>query len=141
MKIAIEKEPRIGRHKGSIPWTACEPFVENTKATLIHRVRHVTTHKIGDRWKAHIAVTMWCGNGSTGTKKFTFLAEPPQGRILCARCEDAAVGFGHPSAESIAGRHVHTGGVIAVARCCDLEAARAALKEQLTPSPQSPPPA
>lgn len=28
MKIALQKAPRL--HKG-IPWTACEPFVENTR--------------------------------------------------------------------------------------------------------------
>lgn len=59
MKVHLQKAPRL--RKG-IPWTSCEPFVENTRATLIHRVRHVTTHKIGDRWKPHIAVHMWCGN-------------------------------------------------------------------------------
>jgi len=115
MKVSLRKHPK---HRQGIPWTACEPFVENSMAALIHRVRYVTAYKIGDRWPAHLAVESWCGNSSTGTKKFTFRAEPPEGRILCARCEDAAVRFGHPSTETIAGRHVHTGGVIAVARCC-----------------------
>lgn len=117
MKIALRKHPK---HTEGIPWVACEPFVENSKAALIHRVRYVTTHKIGDRWKPHLAVQAWCGNGATGTKKFTFLAEPPEGRIVCARCEAFAVSYGHPPSEAIAGRHVHTGGVIAVAHCCDI---------------------
>ena len=116
MKVYLRKHPK---HIQGIPWTACEPFVENSMAALIHRVRYVTTHQISDRYKPHLAVELWCGNSSTGTKKFTFLAEPPDGRIVCARCEDIAVKqFGQPTTESIAGRHVHTGGVIAVARCC-----------------------
>ncbi len=125
MKAAIEKDPSIKRAQGkckgvsSIPWIACEPFVENTKAVLIHRPRHVTTHKLGPRWAAHHAVHNWCDSVFTGTAKFTFLAEPPIGRIVCARCEDAAVAAGLPSSSEIAGRHVHTGGVVAVARCCD----------------------
>lgn len=125
MKVAIEKDPSIKRVQGrlkliaSIPWTSCEPFVENAKAALIHRPRYVTTHKIGPRWAAHHAVHNWCGSVFTGTSKFTFLGEPPIGRIVCARCEDAAVAAGLPSSSEIAGRHVHTGGVVAVARCCD----------------------
>lgn len=115
MKIALRKHPK---HRTGIPWTACEPFVENTKAVLIHRVRYVTTHKISDRWKPHLAVESWCGNSSTGTKKYTFLDKPPEGRIVCARCEDAAVKYGLPPSEHFANRHVHTGGVVAVARCC-----------------------
>ena len=123
MKTAIEKDPSLrstnGRTGGQkIPWTACEPFIENSMAVLIHRPRHVTTHKIGPRWAAHLGVHNWCGSVFTGTDKFTFLGEPPVGRIVCARCEDAAVVAGLPSSEAIAGRHVHTGGVVAVARCC-----------------------
>ena len=116
MKIALQKAPRL--HKG-IPWTACEPFVENTKATLIHRVRHVTTHKIGDRWKAHLAVHAWCGTSFTGTKKFTFLAEPPAGKLVCARCEEVATKRNMEPSEAIVGRHVHLGRTVAVRTCCE----------------------
>ena len=115
MKVHLQKAPRL--RKG-IPWTSCEPFVENTRATLIHRVRHVTTHKIGDRWKAHIAVHMWCGNSATGTKKFTFLPEPPAGKLVCARCEEMATKRNMEPSDAIAGRHVHLGRTIAVATCC-----------------------
>ncbi|MDD5326057.1 MAG: hypothetical protein PHR71_12260 [Polaromonas sp.] len=116
MKIAIEKnkDARMG-----IRWTACEPFIENSMAVLIHRVRRVTTHKIGDRWKAHISVHCWCGNSMSGTKKFTFLDAPPEGRIVCGRCEDFAIKAGKPTSEQLTGRHIHTGGVIAVRRCCE----------------------
>lgn len=115
MKVALRKHPK---HREGIPWTACEPFVENSRAVLIHRVRYVTTHQISDRYKPHMAVQAWCGNTATGTKKFTFLAGPPAGRIVCAHCEDTAVKYGQPPSETFVGRHVHTGGVVAVARCC-----------------------
>ena len=117
MKLALEKNPRIGRI-GGLPWLSCSPFVENSMAVLIHRPRRVTTHKISDKWPSHIGIEPWCGNVMTGTKKFTFLDAPPQGRIVCARCEDAAVAAGLPSSSDLVGHHVHTGGVIAVMRCC-----------------------
>lgn len=118
--IAIEKERKLS--KGSIPWTACKPFIENSKAVLIHRPRYVTTHKIGPRWGAHISVHCWCGNAMSGTKKFTFLDAPGDGAIVCARCEDRAVAAGLQPSSSLAGKHVHTGGVVAIARCCNLAA-------------------
>ena len=114
--IALKKEKSL--RNGAIPWTSCKPYVENTKAVLIHRPRHVTTHKIGDHWPAHLGIHCWCGNCMTGTTKFTFLDAPPENSILCARCEDNAVANGLPSASELAGRHVHTGGVVAVKRCC-----------------------
>jgi hypothetical protein len=116
VKVAIEKAKHPLRNV--IHWTACEPFVENTMAVLIHRVRHVRTHKIGEKWPVHLGVSCWCGNTMTGTKKFTFLAAPPVDAIVCARCEEAAVRVGLPRSEEIVGAHVHTGGVIAVRDCC-----------------------
>ena len=123
MKVAIQKRKGLNDNpyfKG-IPWTAVEPFVMNEMAQLIHRVRHVSTHKIGNKYPSHLAINMWCGNSATGTKKFTFLGEPPVGRIVCARCDAAAIAAGLPSSTQIAGRHVHTGGVVAVAHCCQQE--------------------
>ncbi len=114
--IALEKEKDLRGKK--IPWVSCKPFVENSRAVLIHRPRRVTTHKISERWPSHIAVHCWCGNAMTGTKKFTFLDAPGDDRIVCARCEDAAVDAGLPSSGELAGKHVHTGGVVAVTRCC-----------------------
>lgn len=116
MIVKLEKERDLRGNK--VPWVSCKPFVENTRGVLIHRPRMVTTHKIGPRWDAHLAVHAWCGNAATGRKNFTFLDAPPQGRIVCARCEDAALAAGLPSSEALAGQHVHTGGVVAVARCC-----------------------
>lgn len=116
MMIALEKERDLRNNK--IPWTAAKPFIENSRAVLIHRPRRVTTHKISERYQPHISIHCWCGNGMSGAKKFTFLDAPPDGRIVCARCEDNAIANGLPPSSEIAGRHVHTGGVVAVARCC-----------------------
>lgn len=118
MKFPIQKDKRF--RKG-IPWTSCEPFLENSRAVLIHRIKHVTTHKIGDRWKSHISVKCWCGNSMAGTKKFTFLSFPPENKLVCARCEVKAISEGMPSSDELVGKHVHKGGVIAVMKCCALE--------------------
>jgi hypothetical protein len=122
MRVQLEKEtyPPTGGQK--IAWTSCKPFVENSMAVLIHRPRRVTTHKLGSR-PPHISVRCWCGNSMTGAKKFTFLDAPGRGRIVCARCEDKALGAGMPASSNLTGEHVHTGGVKAVMRCCELEPA------------------
>jgi len=74
MKLPLKR--RKDAHFG-IAWKEASPFIENSLAVLIHRPRYVTTHKIGEKCKAHIAVECWCGNTFTGTKKFTFLDAPP----------------------------------------------------------------
>lgn len=105
--------------KGIYPWTSClHPFVENSRGVLVHRPRSGTTynlHKV-----PHIAVSMWCGHTTTGDgKHLTFLPAPPDGKVLCARCEAAAVEAGLPTADELAGKHVHVGGVRAVITCCE----------------------
>jgi len=122
MKVALDKPKNLTKmrnYAGTIvPWIACKPFVENSLAVLIHRPRSVATHKIGERWPAHISVSCWCGNTMSGTKKFTFLDAPSDEMIVCARCEDNAMQVGLPSSSDLAGKHVHTGGVVAEMRCC-----------------------
>lgn len=116
MKIKLTIKSK--RQRNEIPWAECSPFVENTKAVLIHRPRSVSTHQISERWKAHIAVRGWCGNQFTGRKKFTFLDAPPDGKLLCERCEKAAVKAGELAAHELVGRHVHLGNVVAQQTCC-----------------------
>lgn len=115
MKLSLGKRKN---HRFGIAWKECSPFIDNTKAALVHRPRYVTTHKIGDKWQAHIAIEAWCGNSFTGTKKFTFLDQPPEGKLLCARCEFMAQKSNMPSADSIAGRHVHLGRLVPQKLCC-----------------------
>ena len=122
MKLCL-KQPRnlmkMYRHGGTIlPWKTCEPFLENSRAVLIHRPRSIMTIQISERFSPHIAIDCWCGNTMTGTKKFTFLAVPEPHKIVCARCEDKAVVAGLPTSSTLAGRHVHTGGVVPYRSCC-----------------------
>jgi len=119
MKLSLQKKKNDWRN--GMQWSSCSPFVENSSASLIHRPMHVATYKIGARWKSHIGITFWCGNTSTGTKKFTFLDAPPDGKLLCARCEKNAIAAGIKSSEELTGRHVHIGGVVAVRLCCTEE--------------------
>jgi len=117
MKLPLQK-PKDTRPGMGLHWASCSPFIENSNATLIHRPRRVSTHKLGAWRKAHIGMNCWCGTSFSGTKKFTFLDAPPEGKLLCARCEYMAQKNGLPSADSLAGRHVHLGGVVAVQKCC-----------------------
>lgn len=59
MKLPIKiknNRPAIGIKSNGIRWTSCRPFIDNARAVLIHRPRYVTTHKISDRNKPHIAI-------------------------------------------------------------------------------------
>ena len=119
MKLPLRKAKDLHHWaKGALPWVSCQPFVENSKAVLIHRPRCVTTHKISERFAAHIGIQLWCGALFIGTKKFTFLDAPPDGRLLCARCETIAVKNGIQSCHELTGKHFHLGGVVAVQLCC-----------------------
>lgn len=99
-------------------WLSCAPFVENKRGVLIHRPRTGMTVTISERWRPHIALGFWCGMSATGTKKFTFLDVPPENGLLCERCEQMAVKNGLPSADELAGRHVHIGKCVPVRQCC-----------------------
>jgi hypothetical protein len=116
MKLPLDR----GRVKASpkrVPWASCAPFVENSRGSLIHRPRAGMSYYIHK--SPHISVGFWCGMSvASDGKNLTFLAAPPDGKILCERCEAAAVKNGLPSAEELAGKHVHKGRTVVVATCC-----------------------
>lgn len=118
MKLALDKT-NVKGYKPFLQWQSALPFVQNKRALLIHRPRSVDVYRLHKH--PHMAVLFLCGNGSTGTDKFTFMGAPPVDSILCAKCELKALALGLPSAYSLAGRHVHTGGIVAIANCCDYE--------------------
>ena len=123
LRLPLERGKILARNQQR--WIRCLPFVENQRGILIHRPRSASTYNI-HKSGPHVGINFWCGMDCSGDgKKFTFLTAPPVGRILCERCELIAVLHGLPSADSLAGRHVHKGGVVAVATCC---------KEAITPS-------
>lgn len=116
-RLPLERRKKI--YDKEFPWAACAPFVDNSRGVLIHRPRFGSTYNL-HRTGPHIGIMFWCGMGvSGGAKNLTFLAAPPEGRILCERCESAAVSHGLPSADELAGRHVHKGRTVAVVTCCN----------------------
>jgi len=119
VKLALTKTKTHARFKPLLQWESALPFIENKRALLIHRPRSVNIHRLYKT--THMAAHLFCGNTFTGNDKLTFLEAPPVDSILCARCEQAALKVGFPSASSIAGRHVHVGGLFARAHCCDYE--------------------
>lgn len=118
MKLALQRHkpyPEPYRHS-IMPWASCAPFVENSRGVLIHRPRSVSTVTIHKA--PHMAILYWCGNGVAG-RHLTLLEAPPEDALLCEACERRAVAAGLPSADALAGRHVHLGKVVAVRTCCE----------------------
>ena len=115
-KLPLERTAFHAKH--GFPWASCAPFIENSRGILIHRPRNGVTFNNLSKGP-HVAIHYFCGMSmASDGKNLTFLAAPPADRILCARCEAIAVANGLPSADELAGRHVHKGGVVAVATCC-----------------------
>lgn len=116
MKLQLE-QTRFQKKNG-VPWASCAPFVDNSRALLIHRPRNVTIYKT-TKERRHIAITFWCGNSSCGTDEFTFLDSLDGRKFVCKRCEEAALKNGLPSADELSGQHIHTEKVVAVQTCCE----------------------
>lgn len=116
IKLPLERSKTKATPK-QVPWASCAPFVENSRGQLIHRPRTGMSYFI--HRNPHIGIGFWCGMGvATDGKNLTFLASPPEGKILCEKCEAAAIANGLPSADELAGRHVHKGRTKAVRTCC-----------------------
>lgn len=115
IKLPLERPKDVTRGT-QFPWASCLPFVENSRGILIHRPRTVSTYQLMK--KTHIGIGFWCGMHTTGGNNLTFLPTPPENSILCERCEQFAVANGLPSADKVAGRHVHKGRTKAFITCC-----------------------
>lgn len=121
IKLTLKEPKKYPREFRShvFPWATCAPFVDNSRGLLIHRPRQVSTYAKTGVIRTHIGIGYWCGNHVSGDNNFTFLDTLQQdGKLLCARCEEAAVANGLPSADDLVGRHVHKGGLVAVQSCC-----------------------
>lgn len=120
MKFPLEKNRSDAFYRSGkvFPWIKCKPFVENKRGVLIHRPRSAETFNLHKN--QHIGISFWCGMAVTDSsgKKLTLLDVPPEGGILCERCEAAAVKAGLPTADQLAGRHVHKGRTVPVITCC-----------------------
>lgn len=122
MLLPLEKKDHVAyRDPRIFHWTKCYPFVENKRGQLIHRPRSGATYQL-HKSGPHIGITFWCGMAAVDHGgKLTLLDAPPEDSILCERCEAAAVSHGLPSADEIAGRHVHKGRTVAVATCYSID--------------------
>lgn len=96
-------------------WKKAAPFAMSTMGVLFHRVHNVTTFYKNDHSPRNDHVDYWCSNS---TNDPLFFDAPPKDRLLCARCEAAAVAAGEPTAATIAGCHVHIGELRAQRLCC-----------------------
>lgn len=115
MLVDLEKPRHISAKQA--PWKACLPFVDNSRGMLLHRPRNGSTYNIHKH--PHIAVQFWCGMVVTASDgHLSFTDSPPEEKILCEKCEAAAVANGLPSASELAGKHVHIGRTKAVITCC-----------------------
>lgn len=122
MEFNLRRSPRIHFNCNRIAsLKRCAPFVENKNAVLIHRPIEVAYRKSYRGGYIYACVDFMCGNSANGENKFTFLDVVPDGRIVCARCEAAAIEAGLPSSSAITGRHVCIGGVKSVSFCCPLK--------------------
>lgn len=101
-------------------WEHSPPFFLNPRGILVHRVRHVGT-MFRDGKESHHHVRYLCGNGccfELGAVDDAFFDDPPSDRLVCAFCEAKAARMGEPTADALAGRHVHRGILKAHRVCC-----------------------
>lgn len=118
MHVELRNSPRICWNDNRVGYLKrCEPFIENKYAVLIHRPAEVAYRKAFIGGHIYTCISFMCGNSARGKDKFAFLNVVPDGRIVCARCEAAALEAGLPSSSEITGRHVCIGGVKAVSHC------------------------
>ena len=117
MKLALNTR-RKNSYVAAV-WTESLPFVENNRAVLIHRPKSVQLYNIHK--SPHLGVQYWCGNGAAGSSNFTFIEQPPEGKLVCLKCDEAAVTAGHPSTHEICGRHIHMGRVVPLQVCCEFK--------------------
>jgi len=116
MKVALRQPKKPS--SAAYAWETCLPFVENKRGVLIHRP--VTVERYMHLRTPYLAVHYWCGNGSNGHGIFTFLAEPTAGKLVCEKCESAAIAAGLPASDLLCGHHVHKGTTKPVATCCGM---------------------
>lgn len=83
------------------------PFVAGNRGGYVHRVRAMTLHQSVDGG-AHVHADCWCGQVMMFSNRHgnELLAEPPDGRVVCATCEARAIGAGQVGAGEIGGRPV-----------------------------------
>jgi hypothetical protein len=101
-----------------VVWKKSLPFFVNTRGFLTHRVSWVYSI-IYKGELSHTAVGYLCGNsGIEGTGHGLFYEDPPADRLLCELCENIAIRRRLPTADQLAGRHIHVGRIRVEQTCC-----------------------
>ncbi len=123
MPIDVIELPKLKRKHPSLDmreWSHSAPFVINSMAMLVHRVKHAGDFHDRQGEKTHSWVQYLCGNGTAGQtgERITFVADPGD-RLICQRCEQIAANQRLPSADEICGRHVHVGVLRPRRVCCN----------------------
>lgn len=90
------------------------PFAVNPRGVLVHRVRGFGVFFSKDGNYSHHTAHYHCNNFAHGVK---LVAVPDESAIVCQACESRCHYLGLPSADEIAGRHVHVGRKVAIANC------------------------
>ena len=120
MKVKLREPPRMPapfwRGEGSL--TESEPFIVNPRGRLTHRVRSVST-RIVDGVIKHYTAMFWCA----GQVRFyepsdSLVAIPPENRLVCERCEFAALRMKEKTTDELAGKHIHKGRLVIQQSCC-----------------------
>ena len=111
--------PTYGREgRDYVHWERSLPFFRASAGILLHRVASALDFIRGGS-VSHTAVHYLCGNTGFVRDGAEFVADPKKaGRLVCAVCEFRAKQKGLPSADRLAGHHVHVGRLIAVQTCC-----------------------
>ena len=120
IKLERMKETEHLTRANTIEVLESEPFVENTRGRLIHRVRRARYNPenpyLGGRL---LVVDYWCKASASGHDELSFHAIPPEGKFVCGICEARSTMAGQPESDTVAGKHVHKGRVKAVRTCCN----------------------
>jgi hypothetical protein len=99
-------------------WDRSLPFFHASAGILLHRVANVLDFLRGGR-VTHTAVHYLCGNSSFVRRGAEFVADPKKaGRLVCSFCEFRARQQRLPSADKLAGHHVHVGRLRVEQVCC-----------------------
>lgn len=95
-------------------WLKFKAFYVNPRGILIHRVQSIAAifhrEREKDRLIRHNA-HYFCGNSRWDINPEDLTNNPVQTKLLCARCEIAAMAEGQRPADKIARRHIHLGKV------------------------------
>lgn len=117
LQIARDTPHFRGTPHRHINWVKGLPFVMSRNGILVHRLKAAMSHIFQGKY-SHDSADYWCGNGGVDR---LFFAVPPEGRIVCARCEAMAIAAGEKSSDELVGAHVHIGTLRAVRTCCPTE--------------------